>query len=247
MLRGVTVGLDEARMLELLRDAPAWLVFALTSLAFAGLYFGAALAGLGLRRLLPGRTIDARPLKPHQVRDEVRRSLVSIAVFGLYGVVTVKLLATGALAFAWQAPWWVVAADFAGLMLWNEVHFYACHRLLHTTWLMKRVHYVHHLSLVPTPFSTYSFHWFEAALLGSVMLCALPLRSFHVVAVLLLPLGSIALNVLGHWNWDPVPGLADGALPASSRRHSAHHARGDGNLGFLLPWFDRALRTRVPR
>lgn len=247
MLRGVTVGLDEARMLELLRGAPAWLVFALTSLAFAGLYFGAALAALGLRRVLPGRTIDARPLKPHQVRDEVLRSLASIGVFGLYGVVTVKLLAAGWLAFTWQAPWWVVALDLLALLLWNEVHFYACHRLLHVAWLMKRVHYVHHLSLVPTPFSTYSFHWFEAALLGSVMLCALPFRSFHVVAVLLLPLGSIALNVLGHWNWDPVPGLADGALPASSRRHSAHHARGDGNLGFLLPWFDRALRTRVPK
>jgi Delta7-sterol 5-desaturase len=238
------VGLDPS-ILELLATLPAWLVFAATCTAFAGLYFGAAAAALLARRALPGRLIDERPLAPNQVRDEILRSTRSIAVFGAFGVLTVAALTSRALEITWRAELPRVLLDCVLLLLWNDLHFYACHRLLHVPWLMKRVHHEHHRSRVATPFATYSFHWFEAVLLGSVMLTGLCLHPFHVFAVLLLPLASIALNAAGHSNFDPVPSLSDGAILATSRRHQAHHAKVTGNYGFLLPWFDQLFGTRV--
>ena len=57
----------------------------------------------------------------------------------------------------------------------HDAWFYWTHRLLHHPWLLRRVHYVHHQSTVPTAFSGYSFHVAEAALvfLNEVLVCFL--------------------------------------------------------------------------
>lgn len=47
----------------------------------------------------------------------------------------------------------------------NDGWFYATHRLLHSPWLFKHVHSVHHRSIDVNPFSVYSFHPLEGVLL----------------------------------------------------------------------------------
>jgi len=131
------------------------------------------------------------------------------------------------------------------MTLWNEAHFYARHRLLHTPWLFKHVHREHHRALVPTPFSTYAFHGFEAVLLGSVMITALPFYRLTILGVLLYPAASLALNCLGHLNCDPVVGLGLENPLSASRRRGLHHRKASGNYGFLLPWLDSLLGTRL--
>ena len=66
--------------------AYVWLA---TTVSFVFLYFGfAAIATLLTRRVLPalgiGSVIDSRPLREGQLRREIRRSLVSIAIFGCW-------------------------------------------------------------------------------------------------------------------------------------------------------------------
>ena len=234
-----------ALLLDLTNRANAVEIFAAATLGFAAIYFGlGALTAWMTTRVLPrlgvGRVIDTRPLVRHQVRDEVLRSLASIAIFGLYGVLTVALDARGLAHLRWALEPRRLLADLIVMTVWNEVHFYACHRLLHVRWLYKRVHLVHHRSVRPTPWSTYSFHPVEAALLGSVMICALAFWDLTIFGAILYPLVSLSMNVLGHSNY----ALSDaGMLGNASARHSLHHQRVRGNYGFLVPWLDAALRT----
>ncbi|MGY0503803.1 sterol desaturase family protein [Luteimonas sp. e5] len=232
-----------------LPDWSALQVAAIGTAYFAVLYFGFGLLGWWLsRHALPrlgfGRRLDPRPLRPGQLRREIGRSCVSILLFGMGVLLPWWLLRSGISRLVAEPGALRVALEIIALFLWNELHFYACHRLLHTRPL-RRFHAEHHRSHTPTPFSTYAFHPVEALLLGSVPIIPMLLHDFSAIALLSLPVMSIMLNVLGHANYEfSRHAPARGPLQAS-RRHHLHHALYHGNYGFLLDVFDRIGGTVI--
>jgi sterol desaturase/sphingolipid hydroxylase (fatty acid hydroxylase superfamily) len=136
-----------------------------------------------------------------------------------------------------------ILIEISGLILWNEVHFYINHRLLHTPWL-KRFHLPHHRSIVTTPWATYSFHPIEAMLLGNVILLPMLVHDFSVIALMSLPIISLIFNNLGHANYDFSP-KSQSIFHGASRRHHLHHTCFNGNYGFVLPYIDRWLNTAL--
>lgn len=223
--------------------------FAFTAAGFLAIYFGIGTATVVLSRwVFPtlglGRALGKAPGSP-QLRHEIAASLVSVAIFGGYGALTVWLERLGWVEVDWQPRPLALVWQLPLLVLWNEVHFYACHRLLHTPLLYRKVHRVHHRSIPPTPFATFSFHWAESALLGSVMLLLMPFVRLNVLALAAFPVVSLALNNLGHMDYDLVPGRSTWHPLAASRRHSLHHHRVRGNYGFLLPVLDWVFGTRL--
>ena len=232
------------------RELSAPAVMAVGVLFFATIYALSAVATwLLAHRLLPalgfGRRIDPRALQPRQIPREIRASLVSILIFGAGVVFPWGLLQLGWARLATDPSTTRIALEVALLFVWNEAHFYASHRLLHTRWL-RRFHAAHHRSQVATPFATYSFHPLEAVLLGSVPLIPMLLHDFSFTALLALPLLSIVLNNLGHSNYEFTrSGPARGVFGAS-RRHHLHHACHHGNYGFLIGSFDRVFGTALP-
>jgi Delta7-sterol 5-desaturase len=224
------------------------LVFAGTLSGFVLLYFGSAgVAWFLTLHLFPwlgvGGIVDHRPLRNGQIGHEVRRSLVSILVFGLYGLVTFLAWRHGIVKIEFRPTWPKVLGDVALLLGWNEIHFYCMHRLLHTRWLYRHVHRIHHESVVPTPFSTYSFHWLEAVLLGSVMILPMLFYKFSAPAILALPAMSIAFNTIGHSNYNLFAGRP--AMHSASLEHAMHHLRVSGNYGFYLPFLDAWAGTAL--
>ncbi len=242
--------IDLGWLRDLAHQAAWWQVLGAAFGAFAALYF--SLAGLTLlltHRVLPalgiGRIIDPRPLRRGQIRAEIGASALSIAIFALYGLLTLVAERHGWVRLRWTDTLGAFALDMVVLTLWNEVHFYLCHRLLHRPWWYRHVHLHHHRSVVPTPFSTYSFHWVEAAFLSSVMILLLLVRELGALTVLAFPVLSLAINNLGHMNYAVFPGKPVTALLAACRRHTLHHGRVTGNFAFFLPWPDAWLGTRV--
>lgn len=244
--------MDLSPLRDLVDASPLWAIGLAVGFGFLAIYLG--LAGLSCwltRRVLPargiGQLIDGRALAPGQIVGEIRRSLVSIAIFAAYGVVTVAAERAGWVTFIWDPTPLRMVSDLVLLFLWNEVHFWCCHRLLHVPWLYRRVHVVHHRSVVPTPFTTYSFHWIEATLLSSVMLLLLLVWPLDIVAIIVFPLISLVANSIGHMNYAVFPDKGHDDLLAACQRHTAHHTRVTGNYGFYLPWIDRILGTRIRR
>lgn len=228
----------------------SWQIAGWGLLYFAVLYFATgALTYWLTRHALPrigyGRILDLTPLPAGQLAREIKLSSVSVVIFGVGVLLPWWLLKSGIAQLAVAPSWWQILLEVIALFFWNEFHFYACHRLLHTRWL-KRFHVHHHRSRAPTPFSTYSFHPVEALMLGSVPLIPMLIHDFSLIALLSLPVMSIVLNNLGHANYEfsanaPAPGWR-----AASRKHQLHHAHYHGNYGFLLDWFDRIAGTTLP-
>ena len=143
---------------------------------------------------------------------EIRNSLISITVFSLQGIFIQQGIQQGWLKISYVTNWYCVPQMLV-LFLWNEIHFYFVHRLLHIAALARRVHWMHHHSKEPTVFSTFSFHWIEAFLLGTVIVVPLAIYPFQLPALVFLPVMSIILNTLGHCNHELFPGGFFNPLP----------------------------------
>jgi len=82
-------------------------------------------------------------------------------------------------------------------------------------------------------------------MLGNVLLLPMAVHDFSVQALVALPLVSLWFNSIGHVNWDPWPRLGVGHPLTSGRRHALHHARFNGNYGFLFPVVDAWMGTAL--
>ncbi|HEY1142270.1 MAG TPA: sterol desaturase family protein [Lysobacter sp.] len=226
-----------------------WQVVLTGVLWFSALYFGSTVLTSSLIRLATrigyGRVLDVRPLPRGQLRREIGQSLLSILVFGIGLLAPWGMLKLGWAKLAQDPSLTRIALETVALFFWNELHFYASHRLLHTKRL-RRFHGAHHQSHIATPFSTYALHPVEAAMLGSVPLLPMLLHDFSLQALAALTVLSIALNNLGHSNYEFSVQAPARGWRAASRRHHLHHARYHGNYGFLLGLFDRVAGTLLP-
>jgi lathosterol oxidase len=185
-------------------------------------------------------------LKPGQIGKEIRHALVSIFVFSLQAIPLQYLIAIGIAKVSFENAW-VLLWQIPIMFLWNEVHFYGMHWLLHRRWWMQRVHYVHHQSKEPTIYSIYSFHWAEAFLLGTVIFPPMCLYTFHMGAIASLPIMSVLLNLMGHSNHEPPTSRDPQSLGRFIFRHSMHHKWSNGNYGFMLPYLDALFKTKLPK
>lgn len=216
--------------------------FMLTTISFTFLYFGFSILGYALFNTSLFKKYQLKALRPLQIQTEIKRSVVSILMFGVLSLPMYYGLHSGFYKIIFEfSPMTILVETFA-LFLWNEVHFYTIHRIFHNKRFYK-FHADHHYSHVPTPFAAYSFHWSEGLLLGAVMPIAMCFHNFQVYSLLTLPLTSIIFNVLGHSNMDFFPSQPTNSLLSFSKRHSLHHKIPHANYGFALPYFDRVFRT----
>ncbi|MBS1961450.1 MAG: sterol desaturase family protein [Bdellovibrionales bacterium] len=191
-----------------------------------------------LRRTAPARLIQARPTTAAQRKTELFASFRSILVFGGVAVLNVWGVQHGWFGLRFDFAWPRFLAETLALFVWNEVHFFLVHRLLHFAPFYSRFHIDHHRSLVTTPFSSFSFHLVEAVLLGSVMPLAMLVHDFSIWSLFMLPVMSLLMNAAGHSN-------IHFSIFRFSERHADHHRLYVKNYGFFLPWMDRLLGTEA--
>jgi sterol desaturase/sphingolipid hydroxylase (fatty acid hydroxylase superfamily) len=228
---------------DLFFESP-WHSFFFTFISFTGLYFLFSFSTYYTSKHLHAKyRLHTEGYKKAQLSQEIQLSIVSILVFSLQSIFIQKGYSVGLLEIDWNINLFTLSPQVFVLFIWNEIHFYISHRLLHARWFFRHIHKVHHYSYHPSPFSIYSFHWAEAFLLGTVIFLPLVIYPFQFLALLSLPLVSIFLNTLGHWNYDLFPHLKPASLLKFSYRHSMHHQKVKGNFGFSLPYFDKLFNT----
>jgi len=142
---------------------------------------------------------------------------------------------------------WAFANGYGHLVLWSEhpvylavlallapmiheAHFFAIHRAIHTPFLYKWVHSVHHNSINPSPWSSHSMHPVETLLYHGVALWHLVIPSNPILGLLQLHIAGFgALN--GHIGFDKLELTDEAALDSHAYSHYLHHKYFEVNYG----------------
>ena len=202
-----------------------------------------------LRKRIAHRLISAWPSRA-DLRREITYSFSSLLVVSAGSAVMLAMVVSGwgqvyhdPLKYGWT---WLLLSLPVAIVL-HDLYFYWTHRLLHTRWLFRHVHGVHHRSRHPAPWAALSFHPVEALIQGaplSLILLVVPLDDYVVFAFLLHQMlrnayghGGVELFPRGfahHWFWGRF---------VTSTHHHLHHETAQGNYGLWFTWWDRWCGT----
>ena len=202
-----------------------------------------------LRKRLAHRVISGWPSRA-DLRREITYSLSSLLVVSAGSAVMLAMVVSGwgevyhdPFKYGWT--WLLLSLPVAVVL--HDFYFYWTHRLLHTRWLFRHVHGVHHRSREPSPWAALSFHPVEALVQGAplpLMLLVMPLNDYVVFAYLL---HQMLLNAYGHGGVEVLPrGFVRhwfwGRFVTSTHHH-LHHETGLGNYSLWFTWWDRWCGT----
>lgn len=180
--------------------------------------------------------------KSQNIDNFLRTYLSGIVFWTLVEVILLWTFANGYVPWlSWaQNPFYLALLVFLTPVI-HEVHFFLIHRLIHTPFLYKWVHSVHHNSVNPSPWASLSMHPVETFLYHAVALWHLVIPSNPLIGLLQLNMaGYGALN--GHIGFDKLELTDDTGLDSHAYVHYLHHKYFEVNYGGdgLVPldlWF----------
>ncbi len=144
------------------------------------------------------------------------------------------------LSFA-SNPWYLALIALLVPVI-HEVHFYLLHRLIHTPFLYKHVHSVHHNSVNPSPYSSLSMHPVELLGYLGVALWHLVIPSNTMLALYQLHFAGFGA-IPGHIGFDKIETGENSTMDTHAYIHYLHHKNFEVNYGDGLIPFDKWFGT----
>jgi Delta7-sterol 5-desaturase len=189
-----------------------------------------------------------------QIKKEIVWSTISSLIFALLSVATYLLF---------QKDYTQVYTEFTDhsiayflfsivlILIMYETYYYWLHRWMHKPSVFKIVHKVHHQSMSPTVFTSFSFHPLEAILqfiFLPVVIMIIPIHYYALGIVLLLMTISAVIN---HSGVEIFPKKftkhAVGKWMIGSTHHDLHHKDLSTNFGLYLTFWDKWMKTESER
>jgi len=137
-------------------------------------------------------------------------------------------------------PWYLIVVQILIFLYVDDFLTYWVHRALHSGWLLKNVHSIHHRVSHPSAMDNSYFHWAEFLMLMSTGQVAPLLMGAHIYVIWIWLTIRIWQSVVGHcgysFPWDPVRLVP---LYEGGDYHYYHHLDARGNISGILPYLDR--------
>ncbi|MBP1650769.1 MAG: sterol desaturase family protein [Bacteroidetes bacterium] len=145
--------------------------------------------------------------------------------------------------------WWLPVSLILSLVI-HDTYFYWMHRLMHYKSIFRFTHVVHHQSVNPSPWTSYSFSILEAIAEGAIVPILAFILPMHQDVLILFTVISLIINVYGHLGYEIMPeGLRHSYLFEiinTSVHHNLHHSKFKGNYSLYFRWWDRLMKTENP-
>lgn len=195
------------------------------------------------------RKINQKNYKKGQFKSEMKWSLISCLIFSLAGMLTLILWQKGYTKVYTENDlygYWYLPASLAIFMLLQETYYYWIHRWMHIPGVFRRIHKVHHDSLVSSPFTAFSFHPVEGllqAIFLPMLLLILPVHLYVIIVLLVIMSFS---SVINHLDIEIYPSYTKnnfGKWVIGATHHSVHHKQFKYNFGLYFTFWDRLQKT----
>lgn len=145
--------------------------------------------------------------------------------------------------------WWIPLSVVLSLVI-HDTYFYWMHRAMHTKFLYRYIHRIHHQSVNPSPFAAYSFDVLEAITENAILFVLVLVLPLHPIALILFGLFSFAVNVYGHLGYEIAPAWFRNSflyqIINTSVYHNLHHKEYYGSYGLYFRFWDRWMGTENP-
>ena len=140
-----------------------------------------------------------------------------------------------------EHPWYLLGLALVMPIL-HETHFFLIHRLIHTPFLYKHVHSVHHNAVNPAPYSSLSMHPVELLLYLGMAFWHLIIPSNPLLALYQLHRAGFGA-IPGHIGFDKIEVGGKGGMDTHAYIHYLHHKYFEVNYGDGLIPFDKWFGT----
>ncbi len=185
-----------------------------------------------------------------EVAHEIRWSLSNTACTGLSVLLLYRLVHDGrtSMYFAVADHGWIyfllsVLLGIVGYDAW----FYWQHRLLHTPWLFRRAHAIHHRVANPTAFATFAHHPIETFMGNAYFILYVMFVPVHPLAFGAVGLAIFSVGIVAHMGYELYPsGFTRHAVSRwfnTSTHHNMHHSHVGCNYGLWLNYWDFCMGT----
>ena len=203
---------------------------------------------------MAGRKIRGKNPPKGQILREILASIRTMIIFATVGFATLYGTKIGLFRLYFEAgeygALYLVLSTLLIIVL-HDGYFYWSHRVLHIRRVFKLAHRVHHRSNNPTPFTSFSFNFGEAAANAVFLPLVLLVLPLHPLAIFMFTNHMMIRNAMGHSGYELFPARADGTpmfdWMTTVTHHDIHHARAGYNFGLYFTWWDRWMGTEYSK
>ena len=185
---------------------------------------------------------------------EIKWSLITSLIFAAAGVFIGEAWERGwtqiYLNFD-EYGWWYLALSPLLLSLVHESYFYWTHRWLHLPKVFRKYHRIHHASLKPSPWASFSFHPVESLINAAAVPLMILIIPVHPVIILGYLTVMTLSAITNHMGFEILPrGALNywlGRQLISGVHHTEHHKYFNANYGLFYTFWDNWMGTEYAK
>jgi sterol desaturase/sphingolipid hydroxylase (fatty acid hydroxylase superfamily) len=192
------------------------------------------------------KRIQQKTARKPKVGKEIGLSLLTLLTFSVMLGVLFELPRWGITQIYFTIAdygWLWFVASIVLMAIIHDTYYYWAHRWMHTRWLFRHVHRVHHQFTNPSPFAAYAFHpgeiVIEIAVFG-ILVFILPLNPLAIAAYITI---LTYLNVISHLGFELYTSKLLHRWVITSTHHNMHHSRINGNYMLYFNFWDWLMGT----
>ena len=186
------------------------------------------------------------PNKKNKTLYEMKYTIFSFLIFFIIVFLYFKLFNSNIINYSFDFNIYTIIFWIFFVVL-HDAYFYFVHRFLHTKFMMKYVHYVHHKSNPSNIWSSYSFHPVEAIFYAWVSIIIF-LYDINFYAFIFAVFYNDYFTILWHsWYelfWKNVKNTWFYKYFATTTYHDVHHSLNNWNIWLYFTYLDYYFWTR---